>query len=172
MKALLLLLIAVFAGCAYDTGSGISYDDSMYVSSSSYDLWSWTTVSSSSVTTHSSVFPTDLSYVAINKDPNGVNLVMKNNTAYEMRVNVNYSITCSINGKAATTNIKTAYFSFKMYEQKEYQHMDGFWHGGMDTITCTGVITSITPASTDRSNLYPLLPAYQRPPKRIQAIRP
>ncbi len=127
-----------------------NYMDGKLVSS-----YKQTNYSSSSITSaqHTSVFPTDLSYIGIYKTSSGANLVMKNNTAYSMSVNVNYTVSCSINGKPAQTTTKTLHFTFDMYEQKEHDNsVDGYYHGGMDTIECTGTITSIIPTPYDDSN--------------------
>lgn len=153
MKCLLAVFTIVFIGCANDTGVNADYADNTTISSSSYDSFSWMYSSSSNtpdIVPH--YFPTDLEYVGIYKTSTGANLVMKNNTAYTMSVNVNYTISCSVNGKAAETTTKTLGFYLNMYEQKESSSVDGYWHGGMTTIECTGTITSIIPDYYDKSN--------------------
>lgn len=155
MKCLLTVITMLFVGCANDTGVSTDYDDNTTISSSSYDPYSWMYYSSSSKTPEIAkhYFPTDLEYVGIFKTSNGANLVMRNNTAYTMSVKVNYTISCSVNGKTAQTTTKTLNFSFDMYEQKESStSVDGYWHGGMDTIECSGTISSIIPNSYDHSN--------------------
>lgn len=151
-------MLCVFVGCAVDTGTSVSLDEQkkqttrQETPSSSSVLYQYVS-SSSSMITYKSTFPTDLAYVGINKKSNGANLVMKNNTTYKMAVKVNYTISCSINGKPAQTTSKTQAFSFDMYEQKESSSsVDGIWHGGMTTIECTGTITSIVPDIFDKSN--------------------
>lgn len=154
MKCLLVIFTMVFIGCANDTGVSADYDDSTTTSSNSYEPYSWM-YSSSSATTNIAqhYFPTDLEYVGIYKTSNGAKLVMKNNTAYTMSVKVNYTISCSVNGKDAETTTKTLEFYLNMYEQKESSNnVDGYWHGGMTTIDCTGAITSIIPDYYDKSN--------------------
>jgi hypothetical protein len=144
----------LLAGCANDTGVSVVYDDNTTISSSSYDPYSWMYYSSSSKTPEiaKSDFPTDLEYVGIFKTSTGANLVMKNNTAYTMSVKVNYTISCSVNGKPAKTSTRTLKFKFDMYEQKESSTGVDGWHGGMDTIECSGSIHSIIPDSYDHSN--------------------
>lgn len=154
MKWLFAVITMVLVGCANDTGVSADYDDDTTLSSSSYEPYSWMYSSSSKtpeIAKH--YFPTDLEYVGIYKTSNGANLVMKNNTAYTMSVKVNYTISCSVNGKAAETTTKTLRFYLNMYEQKESSNsVDGYWHGGMTTIDCTGTITSIIPDYSDKSN--------------------
>jgi len=152
IKCLLAVFTLMFIGCANDTGVSADFYDDTTLSSSSYDPYSLMYSSSSKtpeIAKH--YFPTDLEYVGIYKKSTGVNLVMKNNTAYTMSVKVNYTISCSVNGKAAKTTTNTLKFKFDMYEQKESGSMDG-WHGGMTTIDCTGTITSIIPDYFDESN--------------------
>lgn len=154
MKLVFAVIAMVIVGCANDTGVSVDYDDDTTLSSSSYEPYSWMYSSSSKtpeIAKH--YFPTDLEYVGINKTSHGANLVMKNNTAYTMSVKVNYTISCSVNGKAAETTTKTIGFYLNMYEQKESSNsVDGYWHGGMTTIDCTGAITSIIPDYSDKSN--------------------
>ena len=153
MKCLLAVFTMAFIGCANDTGVSADFYDDTTLSSSSYEQYSLMYSSSSKtpeITKH--YFPTDLEYVGIYEKSTGANLVMKNNTAYTMSVKVNYTISCSVNGKAAKTTTKTLKFSFDMYEQKEVGSVDGYWHGGMTTIDCTGTITSIIPDYSDKSN--------------------
>ena len=105
------------------------------------------------IETPSHYFTTDLTYVGIYKTSHGANLVMRNNTSYEMMVNVNYSVSCTINGNPKDAVTKTQYFWLKAYEQQESQSsVDGIWWGGLSTIECTGNILSIIPTSTDESN--------------------
>lgn len=153
MKLLFAVITMMLVGCANDTGVSADYDDDIILSSSSYVLYSCMYSSSSKtpeIVKH--YFPTDLEYVGIYKTSHGANLIMKNNTAYTMTVNVNYMISCSVNGKAAEPTIKTIRFYLKMYEQKESGNIDGYWHGGMTTIDCIGTITSIIPDYDDNSN--------------------
>jgi len=154
MKYLFAVITIVLVGCANDTGVSADYNDDTTLSSSSYEPFSLMYSSSSKtpeIAKH--YFPTDLEYVGIYKKSNGANLVMKNNTAYTMSVKVNYTISCSVDGKTAKTTTETLKFSLNMYEQKESSgSVDGYWHGGMTTIDCTGTITSIIPDYFDDSN--------------------
>ena len=107
-------------------------------------------------TSYKSYFMTDLEYVGIFKHSNGAYLVMKNNTKYYMSVSVNFSISCKVNNKNEDRVTKTLTFPMKMYEQKEStSSIDGYWHGGLDTIECSGTIISIIPSSYDESNFQP-----------------
>lgn len=150
MKCLFAVITMVLVGCSNDTGVSADYNDDTTLSSSSYEPFS-SMYSSSSKTPEIAkhYFPTDLEYVAIYKTSNGANLVMKNNTAYTMSVKVNYTISCSVDGKTAKTTTKTTGFYLNMYEQKEssivYLHYN-------TTIYCTGTILSIIPDYTDKSN--------------------
>ena len=155
MNWLLAVIIIVLFGCAHDTGVSADYDyDTTLSSSSSYEPYSWMYSSSSKtpeIAKH--YFPTDLEYIGIYKKSTDATLVMKNNTTYSMSVKVNYTISCSVNGKAAETTTKTLGFYLNMYEQNESSNsVDGYWHGGMTTIDCTGTITSIIPDYSDKSN--------------------
>lgn len=154
MKWLFAVITMVLVGCANDTGVNANYDDDTTLSSSHYEPYSWMYSSSSktpNIVKH--YFPTDLEYVGIYKTSHGANLVMKNNTAFTMSVKVNYSISCSVNGKTADTTTKTLRFYLDMYEQQEsINSLDGYWHGGMNTIDCIGTITSIIPDDNDKSN--------------------
>lgn len=154
MKCLLAVITIVFAGCANDTVVSADYDDDTTISSSSYEPYSWMYSSSSKTPDKAKhYFPTDLEYVGIYKTSHGANLVMKNNTAYKMSVKVNYTISCSVNGKAAETTTKTLEFYLNMYElQESSKSVDGYWHTRIETIDCTGTIISIIPAYYDESN--------------------
>lgn len=152
VKWLLVVIIMALVGCANDTGVSADYDDDTILSSSSYELYSWIYSSSSKtpeIVKH--YFPTDLVCIGIFKKSNGANLVMQNNTAYRMSVKVNYTISCSVNGKAAETTTKTLSFDLNMYEQKESSIVNIYWFDG-NTRDCTGTITSIIPHSYDESN--------------------
>lgn len=125
-------------------------------------LESPTTNTTVSETAPKHFFPTDLSYVGIYKTTTGAKLVMRNNTSYDMSVDVNYTVTCIVNGKQSDAVTKTQYFRLKQYEQKESQNsIDGIWHGGLNTIDCTGHILSIVPYSTDESNFQVWTGNYQ-----------
>lgn len=156
MKHLLTFTSLLFIACAIDTGSS-AYDNDISPpqSSSHFDTLKFTYNSSSSkhsVEPH--YFPSDLEYVGIFKHSHGANLVMKNNTAYQMSIKVNYTIACSVNGNTAEITSETLSFSLDVFEQKESSNsVDGYWHGGMNTIECNGYITSVIPTSYDYSNL-------------------
>lgn len=163
MKCLFAVITMVLIGCANDTGVNADYNDDTTLSSS-YEPFSLMYSSSSKtpeIAKH--YFPTDLEYVGIYKKSNGANLVMKNNTAYTMSVKVNYTISCSVDGKTAETTTKTMGFYLNMYEQKESSIA---MYGGMTTIYCTGTIISIIPDYTDKSNFqawtgsYPISTKY------------
>jgi len=157
MKYILLILTVLFIGCANDTGMNVTeeYEEPIKYSStysSSSFVW-YNSMSSSSNEQIKSYFMTDLEYVGIFKHSTGANLVMKNNTKYEMSVSVNYSILCKVNTKYEYSVTKTLKFTMEMYEQKEStSSIDGYWHGGLNTIECSGTITSIIPTSYDKSN--------------------
>jgi len=170
MKYLIICLMLFIYGCAVDTGTSVTESDienyenqsdcekymllgcDILSSSSYYNNW---LISSSSNKTEikKHYFMTDLVYVGITKSSNYAHLVMKNNTEYNMSVAINYTIKCMVNGKSETNTTKTVYFYFNAYEQQESSNsIDGVWHGGMDSIECTGTILSIIPSSGDRSN--------------------
>ena len=152
MKCLLAVFILLFIGCANDTGISADFYDDTILSSSSYDTYSW--IYSSSSKTHDIekyYFPTDLVCIGIFKKSNGANLVMQNNTAYRMSVKVNYTISCSVNGKAAETTTNTLLFDLNRYEQKESSIVNIYWFDG-NTRDCAGTITSIIPDHLDESN--------------------
>lgn len=160
MKYILLILTILFIGCANDTGMNVTeeHEEPYFIgstySSSSFVLYSSTQSSSSEQI--KSYFITDLEYVGIFKHSTGANLVMKNNTKYEMSVSINYSILCKVNTKYEYSATKTLKFTMEMYEQKEStSSIDGYWHGGLNTIECSGTITSIIPTSYDKSNFQP-----------------
>lgn len=161
MKYILLILTVLFIGCANDTGMNVTeeYEEPIKYSStysSSSFVWFNSTMSSSSNEQIKSYFMTDLEYVGIFKHSTGANLVMKNNTKYKMAVSVNYSIFCKVNNKNDYSATKTLTFTMEMYEQKEStSSIDGYWHGGLDTIECSGTINSIIPTSYDKSNFQP-----------------
>lgn len=160
MKYILLILTILFIGCANDTGMNVTEEhEEPYFISSTYSssgfVWH-NSISSSSNEQIKSYFMTDLEYVGIFKHSTGANLVMKNNTKYEMSVSVNYSILCKVNTKYEYSATKTLKFTMEMYEQKEStSSIDGYWHGGLNTIECSGTITSIIPTSYDKSNFQP-----------------
>jgi hypothetical protein len=161
MKCLLAVFILLFIGCVNDTGISADFYDDTTLSSSSYDPYSWMYSSSSKtpdIAKH--YFPTDLEYVGIYKKSNGANLVMKNNTAYTMSVKVNYTISCSVNGKAAETTTDTLQFDLNRYEQKESNIMNNYWFDG-NTRDCTGTITSIIPDYLDESNFQAWTGSYR-----------
>lgn len=158
MKYILLILAILFIGCANDTGMNVTeYEQHIDYSSSSYSYSSNTlNHSSSSIEQIKSYFMTDLEYVGIFKHSTGANLVMKNNTKYKMSISVNYSIFCKVNNKNDYSATKTLTFTMEMYEQKEStSSIDGYWHGGLDAIECSGTINSIIPTSYDKSNFQP-----------------
>lgn len=170
MKYLIICLMIFIYGCAVDTGTSVTESDiEKYENQSDcekYMLIGCNILSSSSYydnlrpprpsnTTEikKHYFTSDLTYIGITKSSNYARLVMKNNTEYEMNVSINYTIKCIVNGKSETNATKTIPFYFKPYEQQESSNsIDGIWHGGMDSITCTGTILSIIPASGDKSN--------------------
>lgn len=165
MKCLLAVFIMVLVGCTNDTGVSADYNDDTTLSSSSYAPYS-SMYSSSSKTLEIAkhYFPTDLEYVAIYKTWNGANLVMKNNTAYTMSVKVNYTISCSVDGKTAETTTETLRFYLDMHEQQENSII--YLHYNPTIIYCTGTIISIIPDYTDKSNFqawtgsYPISTKY------------
>lgn len=157
MKYMFLILTVLFIGCAIDTGINVTeeYEEPIKYSYT-YSSSSFVSTSSSSNEQIKSYFITDLEYVGIFKHSTGANLVMKNNTKYKMSISVNYSILCKVNTKYEYSATKTLTFTMEMYEQKEStSSIDGYWHGGLDTIECSGTITSIIPTSYDKSNFQP-----------------
>jgi hypothetical protein len=129
MKFLLTVITLLLASCANDTGVSVVYEEIA-----------------------KSDFPTDLEYVGIFKESSGVYLVMKNNTAYKMSVELNYTISCSVNGAPTKTMTSTLSVSFNMYEKKESKYLYRTWLRENDTIECSGTIHSIIPRSYDYSN--------------------
>lgn len=157
MKYMFLILTVLFIGCAIDTGMNVTeeYEEPIKYSST-YSSSSFVSTSSNSNEQIKSYFITDLEYVGIFKHSTGANLVMKNNTKYKMSISVNYSILCKVNTKYEYSATKTLTFTMEMYEQKEStSSIDGYWHGGLNTIECSGTITSIIPTSYDKSNFQP-----------------
>ena len=157
MKYMFLILTVLFIGCAIDTGINVTeeYEEPIKYSST-YSSSSFVSTSSNSNEQIKSYFMTDLEYVGIFKHSTGANLVMKNNTKYKMSISVNYSILCKVNTKYEYSATKTLTFTMEMYEQKEStSSIDGYWHGGLNTIECSGTITSIIPTSYDKSNFQP-----------------
>ena len=157
MKYMFLILTVLFIGCAIDTGINVTeeYEEPIKYSST-YSRSSFVSTSSNSNEQIKSYFMTDLEYVGIFKHSTGANLVMKNNTKYKMSISVNYSILCKVNTKYEYSATKTLTFTMEMYEQKEStSSIDGYWHGGLNTIECSGTITSIIPTSYDKSNFQP-----------------
>jgi len=154
MKFLLTVITMLLAGCANDTGVSVVYDDNTTISSSSYDPYSWMYYSSSSKTPEiaNPDFPSALEYEGMFKESDGVYLVMKNNTAYEMSVTLNYTISCSVNGAPTKTRTSTLSVSFNMYEKKESGYLYRTWLRENDTIECSGTIHSIIPCRYDYSN--------------------
>lgn len=164
MKWLFAVISMVLVGCANDTGVSADYYDVTTLSSSSYEPYSWMYSSSSKtpeIAKH--YFPTDLEYVGIY----GAELVMKNNTAYQMSVKVNYTISCSVNGGSVTTSVNTIWFNLDMYEQIS-EPLRSYWSG---TIDCTGTISSIIPAYSDNSNFQTWTGLYPISTKQPQRIR-
>ena len=157
MKCLLAVFILLFIGCANDTGVSADFYDDTILSSSSYDPFS---SSSKTPDIEKHYFPTDLACIGIFKTSNGANLVMKNNTAYRMSVKVNYTISCSVNGKAAETTTETLLFDLNKHEQKESSIMNVYWFDG-NTRDCTGTITSIIPDYLDESNFQAWTGSYR-----------
>lgn len=149
MKYIIIILTCLFIGCGVDTGSSVSaYEQEP--PTSSFSKWDYRLASSSSVQ-HKAVFPTDLSYIGINKTSTGAKLVMRNNTSYTMVIKVNYTISCSVNEKATETKTSTITFYFDMYEQEE----NSLWvdYTGIKSLDCSGMITSIIPDDWgDKSN--------------------
>ena len=142
MKCLLAVFTLAFINCANDTNvSADLYDDTILSSNSS----------SKTPDIEKHYFPTDLACIGIFKTSKGANLAMKNNTAYRMSVKVNYTISCSVNGKAAETTTNTLQFDLNKYEQKESSIVNIYWFDG-NTRDCTGTITSIIPDYLDDSN--------------------
>jgi hypothetical protein len=162
MKCLLAVFILFFIGCANDTGVSADFYDDTILSSSSYDPYSLIYSSSSKTPDiEKHYFPTDLVCIGIFKKSNGANLVMQNNTAYRMSVKVNYTISCSVNGKAAETTTNTLQFDLNKYEQKESSDIVNiYWFDGK-TRDCTGTITSIIPDSYDESNFQAWTGSYR-----------
>lgn len=157
MKYMFLILTVLFIGCAIDTGMNVTeeYEEPIKYSST-YSSSSFVSTSSNSNEQIKSYFIADLEYVGIFKHSTGANLVMKNNTKYKMSISVNYSILCKVNTKYEYSATKTLTFTMEMYEQKEStSSIDGYWHGGLNTIECSGTITSIIPTSYDKSNFQP-----------------
>lgn len=160
MKYLIILIMLFFIGCTTeDTGINVSeYEQQQTISgqyklssSSSYNYIIPKSSSSSSAAVVQRQFPTHLKYVGITKKTNEAYLVMKNNSAYVLSVNVNYTITCSINGKEPETTTKTQYFSFKAYEQLESNRSIIGYISGMKTIECHGYILSVSPGDYERN---------------------
>jgi hypothetical protein len=161
MKCLLAVFILLFIGCVNDTGISADFYDDTTLSSSSYDPYSWMYSSSSKTPDiEKHYFPTDLACIGIFKTSKGANLVIKNNTAYRMSVKVNYTISCSVNGKAAETTTDTLQFDLNRYEQKESNIMNIYWFDG-NTRDCTGTITSIIPDYLDESNFQAWTGSYR-----------
>lgn len=171
MKYLIIGLMFLIYGCAVDTGTSVTESDiknleqetcetpSILYGCSSASIFGPEYVdmmfssSSKEIEIEKHYFPTDLEYAGIFKHSNGAYLVMKNNTEYEMKINVNYNIFCKVNGKNDYSATKTVNFNLNKYEQKESStSIDGYWHGGMDSIECKGTITSIVPTAYDKSN--------------------
>lgn len=153
IKCLLALFTMVFISCATDTGVSADFYSDTALSSSSYDTSSLIYSSSSKTPDiEKHYFPTDLVCIGIYKNSNGATLIMQNNTAYKMSVKVNYTISCSVNGKAAETTTETLLFNFNKYEQKESSNIvNVYWFDG-NTRDCAGTITSIIPDYYDESN--------------------
>lgn len=151
MKCLFAVITMVLVGCSYDTGVSADYDDDTTLSSSSYEPFSRYSSSSKTPEISKHYFPTDLEYVGIYKKSGGY-LVMKNNTAYTMSVKVNFTISCTINGKTAETTTKTMGFYLNSYEQKESRNNIVYNNGMISSIDCAGTIISIIPDSYDKSN--------------------
>ena len=169
MKYLIICLMLFIYGCAVDTGTSVTESDienyenqsdcekymllgcDILSSSSYYSNWWESSSSKTEIRKH--YFMMDLTYIGIVKHSNEAHLVMKNNTEYEMDVSINYTIKCIVNDKSETNATKTISFHFNAFEQKESANsIDGVWHGGMDSIECTGTILSIIPLSYDKSN--------------------
>lgn len=169
MKYLIICLMLFIYGCAVDTGTSVTDTDiekyenqsdcekymllgcDILSSSSYYNNWLVSSSSKTEIRKH--YFMMDLTYIEIAKHSNEARLVMKNNSEYTMGVSINYTIKCIINGKSETNTTKTISFYFNAYEQKESSNsIDGYWHGGMNSIECSGTILSIVPTSSDKSN--------------------
>lgn len=158
MKFLLTIAAILLVGCSNAVIVSADYEDDAVVSSSSYDQFPQMHQSGASETTsiEKHYFPTDLEYVGIVRTQNGAELVMKNNTGYAMSVEITYEISCSANGKPAQTALKTRVLTFVRHEQKgTINSVNGYWNRGMETIECSGEITSIQPVSFDHSNFQP-----------------
>ena len=151
IKCLLAVFTLVFINCANDTNVNADYNDDTILNSNS---------SSKTPDIEKHYFPTDLACIGIYKNSNGAELVMKNNTAYRMSVKVNYTISCSVNGKAAETTTETLLFDLNRYEQKESSIMNVYWFDG-NTRDCTGTITSIIPDYLDDSNFQAWTGSYR-----------
>ena len=113
-----------------------------------------TTSNKPTISVPPSMFQTELTYIGVIKKSHGIDLVLKNNTAYKMSVKVNVTTSCSVNHKDADVATKTITYNFDMYEQKS-NDVSAYWYGGLDTIECTGAILSIIPTSSDNSNFQP-----------------
>jgi len=129
---LLLGLLIVVIGCANDTGTGpASYDD----------------YTPNNQDTPKATFPNDVTYIGIATRDGEAHLVMKNNTNEYILIEVNYTVTCTVNGITGNAITKTAEFWFHPYEQKEnISSIDGNYHKTTDTISCSGTILSIIPS--------------------------
>ena len=153
IKCLLAVFTLVFINCANDTNVSADFYDDTTLSSNSNS-------NSKTPDIEKHYFPTDLVCIGIYKTSKGANLGMKNNTAYRMSVKVNYTISCSVNGKAAETTTNTRQFDLNKYEQKESSIMNVYWFDG-NTRDCTGTITSIIPDYLDDSNFQAWTGSYR-----------
>lgn len=166
MKILLSFIFSlVLFGCAevsYPTD--IEMEQTSQISSFESILSSSSLIASNSSSSNLQIseFGKDLTFIRIEKNSHGAELVMKNNTEMYMSVTINYEIMCSINNKPAESLLtKTLSCSLNAYQQVSCGSIDGIWHGGLDTISCKGNILSITPRSTDKSNFTPFIGYYE-----------
>lgn len=129
---LLLGLLIVVIGCANDTGTGPA----------SYDEYTPDTKDTPKAT-----FPNELTYIGITTRDGNAYLVLKNNTNDYLSVEVNYTVSCAVNGTPGNVITETTSFWFRPYEQKENTStIDGKYHKTTDTISCSGTILSIIPS--------------------------